>query len=265
VNALAEMPVAVPPPAALERPSERARGTYALGLLAALGVHAAVIFGWPAPRVVMEQVEFGVEAADSSVEVSLVAALPAEEPVQAVEPPPEPPQPVVPPPEPIPEPPPVVLPEKPPEMTLPEPAPKPTPLPRVAPKPKPQKAAPPKPVAPARASGDGSSAIPGNDATTARASAGALGAKPGYLRNPHPAYPEDARAAGHQGTVMLFVRVDENGRVLSVRVSGSSGFPSLDERARSTVANQWAFKPAKAGGVPVASDIIIPIRFTLNH
>ena len=107
--------------------------------------------------------------------------------------------------------------------------------------------------------------MPGNDATTARVSAGPLGAKPGYLRNPHPPYPEDARAAGHTGTVTLYVRVDENGRVVSVRVSGSSGHASLDEQARSTVASRWAFKPARAGGVAVASDILIPIKFTLNR
>ena len=251
---------------ALERPDQKGGCSYALGLLIALGVHAAVLFCWPKAKVLMEQVEFGVEAADSSVEVSLVAALPAEPPAEAVETPPEPPPPEPPPPEPPkPEPPPpVIIPDKPPEMTVPEPepAPQPKPTPRPALKPKPQKPAPPKPVA--RASGDGSSQIPGNDATTARASAGALGAKPSYLRNPHPSYPEDARAAGQQGTVMLFVKVDENGRVLSVRVSRSSGFASLDERARSTVAGQWSFKPAKAGGVPVASDIIIPIQFTLN-
>jgi protein TonB len=157
----------------------------------------------------------------------------------------------------------VVTPEKPPEMTLPEPVA--TPPPRVAPKPKAEKKAPVKKVAPARASGDGSSAVPGNDAITARASAGALGAKPGYLRNPHPSYPEDARAAGHQGTVMIHVRVDAQGKVASARISRSSGHASLDERARNTVANQWTFKPAKAGGVPVASEVIIPIRFTLNR
>ncbi len=268
MNASAERPAAAPrqlPSIRLERPSQGSGSTYALGLLAALAFHAGAICFWPAPKVITERVEFGVESADSSVEVSLVAALPAEEPVQAVEPPPEP-APVVtpPPPEPVPEPPPVV-PEKEPEMTISAAEPKPTPPPvHVVQKPKPEKPAPAKPVAPARATGDGSSAVPGNDATTARASAGALGAKPGYLRNPHPAYPEDARAAGQQGTVNLFVRVDEQGRVVAVRVTRSSGFASLDERARSTVATQWAFKPAKAGGVAVASDVVIPIQFTLN-
>ncbi len=267
MNALADMPAAPTTPRhfpVLERPRQNVGGRYTLGLLAALGLHAAVIFGWPKAPVVMEQVEFAVEAADSSVEVSLVAALPAEEPVAEVVPP-EPMPVVPPPPEPVPEPMPVI--EKPPEMTIPapEPAPKPTPRPQVQPKPKTQKPPQPKPAPVARASGDGSSAVPGNDATTARASAGALGAKPGYLRNPHPSYPEDARAAGHQGTVTLFVKVSAEGRVLSVRVAKSSGYASLDERARSTVAARWAFKPAKAGGVAVASDVIIPIRFTLDR
>ena len=36
-------------------------------------------------------------------------------------------------------------------------------------------------------------------------------------------------------------------------------------RARSTVASQWSFKPAKAGGVAVAADVVIAIRFTLNR
>ena len=266
MNALADMPAAARRPPILERPRQHARGTYPVGLLVALAIHAAVIFGWPEPKVHMEQVEFAVESADSSVEVSLVAAMPAEEVVEAVEPPPPEPPPPVPPepiPVPMPEPPPVITPEKPPEMTLPEPVA--TPPPRVAPKPKAQKKAPVKKVAPARASGDGSSVVPGNDATTSRASAGALGAKPGYLRNLHPSYPEDARAAGQQGTVMLHVRVDALGKVASVRISRSSGHSSLDERARSTVANQWSFKPAKAGGVPIASEVIIPIRFTLNR
>ena len=271
MNALADMPAAPTTPHHLppqERPQQQTGRRYTLGLLAALGLHAAVIFGWPKAAVVMEQVEFAVESADSSVEVSLVAALPAEEPVAEVVPPePKPvePPPPVPVPEPLPEPPPLI--EKPPEIPIPEPEPepKPTPRPQVQPKPKAQKPPLPKPAPAARASGDGSLAIPGNDATTARASAGALGAKPGYLRNPHPSYPEDARAAGHQGTVMLYVKVSAEGRVLSVRVSKSSGYRSLDERARSTVASQWSFKPAKAGGVAVAADVVIPIRFTLNR
>ena len=59
-----------------------------------------------------------------------------------------------------------------------------------------------------------------------------LGAKPAYLRNPHPAYPEEARAAHEQGVVTLRVNVNASGHVTNVRVVQSSGFPILDERAR---------------------------------
>lgn len=259
------LPVAKPKPA-IERPRPTSAGVYLVAWLAALVLHAGGLFGWQRARSI-EQVEFAVESGETSVEVSLVAALPAEQPPEAVETPPEPePPPVVepPPPEPMPEP--VPIPEKPPEMTLPEPEPAPEPRPVAPPKPKPEKALPkPKPVPrTARPVGDGSSPIPGNDAITAQRSAGAASAKPGYLRNPHPAYPEAARAAGQQGVVMLRVSVDAQGNPTSVRLTRSSGFAVLDERARSTVASQWKFKPARIDGQPVASTVVIPIRFTLN-
>ncbi len=260
MNALADTPAT-----ASTELQRSGRDSYALGLLAALAVHATVIFGWPNTPPVLEQVEFGVEAGDSSVEVALVAALPAEDSVEAVQPPPIEPPPVElppPPPEVMPEPPPA--PVKPPEMTIPEPAPVPKPAPP-QPKLKLQNPAPSKPTRIAHASGDGSSAVPGNDAITSQITAGALSTKPGYLRNPHPAYPDAARAARQQGLVTLSVRVDARGHVASVRIVSSSGYPALDERARSTVAGRWAFKPARSGGVPIASEVVIPIRFTLNR
>jgi outer membrane biosynthesis protein TonB len=39
----------------------------------------------------------------------------------------------------------------------------------------------------------------------------------------------------------------------------------LDERARSTVASRWQFKPARVGGQAVRSQIVVPIRFTLDR
>lgn len=245
------------------RPQETS-ATYVVGLLAALVIHASVIFLWPKPQALLKMPEFDVEAGDASVEVSLVAALPAEE-EQPKETPPDPTPPPPPPPEQKEEPPPPPPPEKAPEMTIPEPPPQPPEPPRPKQQQPPQPPKPkPKPAAP-RPVGDGSSKIPGNDATTAKAASGAISAKPAYLRNPHPAYPEEARAAKQQGVVMLKVNVDATGHVVSVRVTQSSGFPILDERARSTVAEKWVFKPAMAGGTAVASEIVIPIRFTLEH
>lgn len=261
------MPAPPPLPTAklqpvLERPRPTSTGVYLVAWVAALALHAGGLFGWQRSHS-REQVEFAVESADASVEVSLVAALPAEPPPEAVETPPEPePLPAVEPPPP--EPPPI--PEKPPEMTLPEPEPLPKPQPILPAKPKRENALPTPKLAPrvARPVGDGSSPVPGNDAITARRSAGAAIAKPGYLRNPHPAYPEAARAAGQQGVVTLRVSVDAQGHPTNVALTRSSGFAVLDERARSTVAGQWKFKPARIDGEPVASTVVIPIRFTLN-
>jgi protein TonB len=85
------------------------------------------------------------------------------------------------------------------------------------------------------------------------------------LRNPNPTYPEAARVAKLQGVVRLMINVDASGHVTSVRVTQSSGFAILDERARSTVAERWVFKAATSSGVPVPSEVVVPIRFTLEH
>lgn len=270
--------------------SDQPRFGYTIGLLGAAGIHALILFGITSKETFTPP-EFGVEVATTGVEVALVAALPADnvDAVEAVQTPPEEVQPETPPeetPQPEPEPEPVVEPEPPaepepvtpPEMAVPKPTPAPTPeakptpaKPAATPKPKPNPT-PSKPkAAQARTtgntgsvSGDGSSAIPGNDATTAAAAMGALTAQPGYLRNPHPAYPEEARKAGQQGVVHLRVKLDEKGGIQSVTLSRTSGFPMLDERALTTVREKWRFKPAKRGRNPVASDVVIPIRFTLN-
>lgn len=271
------------------------RGGYILGFLGAAAVHAAILFGIKS-REVYTPPEFGVEVASTGVEVALVAALPGEEqpdaPEEATpeppqpEPEPEPPAQPEPPPEPQPEPEPEPQPEPepvtPPEVTEtqappPDAVTEPEP-PKEPPKPQPTPAATPKPAAPKpkapkqeekrtgrRAVGDGSSPIPGTDATTAAASTGALTGQPGYLRNPHPAYPEEARRLGQEGVVHLRVTLDERGNVVSVVLARSSGFPLLDERALTTVRDRWRFKPARRNNVAVGTDVVVPIRFRLDR
>lgn len=113
--------------------------------------------------------------------------------------------------------------------------------------------------------GDGSSPIPGKDATTFYSSGGAVTeAKPNYLRNPAPPYPLEAREKGWQGVVILRVLVDKTGYTIKVDKEKSSGYDILDESALKTV-KSWRFRPAQLGALPVESLVRIPIRFELEN
>jgi TonB family protein len=83
-----------------------------------------------------------------------------------------------------------------------------------------------------------------------------------YAYNPRPNYPEVARSEGWQGTVILRVLVDQEGRSRAVEVSRSSGFDALDRAALETV-KSWRFHPARYGQRRVESWVRIPIVFSL--
>ena len=70
---------------------------------------------------------------------------------------------------------------------------------------------------------------------------------PGYVENPKPDYPLEARQKGYQGDVLLKVEVLPNGRVGEVEVEKSSGYELLDQSALATV-KKWRFIPARKGG-----------------
>jgi TonB family protein len=78
-----------------------------------------------------------------------------------------------------------------------------------------------------------------------------------------PEYPRDDVQAGHQGTVKLGFLVDENGRVKDSKVMESSGFASLDEAARSTLA-QCSFQPALENGKAVQQWTKVQYVWTLR-
>jgi protein TonB len=81
--------------------------------------------------------------------------------------------------------------------------------------------------------------------------------------HPSPRYPRTAIRAGHEGTVLLRVRVDAFGRPQEVTIERSSGHHELDRSARETVLQRWRFQPAQRDGQPVAAWGLVPIRFTL--
>lgn len=99
-----------------------------------------------------------------------------------------------------------------------------------------------------------------------RASNGAASggfAAPNYGINPLPKYPPLAREKGYEGTVYLRVMVKVDGRVGQLAVDRSSGYEILDRTAVDSV-QEWAFFPAKKGGRPVASWVLLPVKFALN-
>ncbi len=89
-------------------------------------------------------------------------------------------------------------------------------------------------------------------------------AKPQALRNRPPFYPWLARMQGWEGTVVLQVRVEPDGRASQVQILKRSGHPTLDQAAQQAV-SQWEFLPAQRGGRVVASTVKVPVRFRLTE
>ena len=68
---------------------------------------------------------------------------------------------------------------------------------------------------------------------------------------------------GFQGTVILKVLVDKDGRVADIRLQESSGHSILDNIALETVRG-WAFTPGRRGEDPVEMWIRVPMLFELK-
>jgi protein TonB len=86
---------------------------------------------------------------------------------------------------------------------------------------------------------------------------------PLYKINPPPRYPKTARRRGIQGTVVLSVYVDTQGRVANLWVFESSGYRVLDNAALEAV-KKWSFEPGRRGETPVAMWVNVPVRFELQ-
>jgi TonB family protein len=84
---------------------------------------------------------------------------------------------------------------------------------------------------------------------------------PRALNTPDPEYSEEARKAKYQGTVVLWLVVDQNGRPQQVKVARSLGM-GLDQKAIEAV-RKWTFEPAQKDGKPVAVQINVEVNFRL--
>lgn len=90
------------------------------------------------------------------------------------------------------------------------------------------------------------------------------GARLEYLEAPPPIYPRAAMRAGSEGTVLLEVLVDVDGRPLRVEVRQGSGDSRLDAAARKQVLAHWRFRPAMHAGRAMQAVGLVPIDFRLR-
>lgn len=78
-----------------------------------------------------------------------------------------------------------------------------------------------------------------------------------------PQYPLASIRAREQGTVLLRVLVDADGRVERVEIARGSGYPKLDAAARDAV-RRGRFKPVMTAGKAAPAWGLVPIEFRLD-
>lgn len=79
-----------------------------------------------------------------------------------------------------------------------------------------------------------------------------------------PPYPEHKRRLEQEAVLRLRLSIDERGRVRSVDPVGAAD-PMFLASARSHLIRNWRYTPATEGGRPVASSIVITLRFELDR
>jgi protein TonB len=84
---------------------------------------------------------------------------------------------------------------------------------------------------------------------------------PSILYKVEPEYSEEARKAKFQGTVLLFVVVDEKGMPRDIKILRPLGL-GLDQKAVEAV-EKWKFSPGKKDGKPVPVQAQIEVNFRL--
>ena len=107
-------------------------------------------------------------------------------------------------------------------------------------------------------------ALPSEADTTPEPSpSGIKEAIPLYRDNPPPRYPRIARRRGFEGTVVLEVLVNREGKVADYRIIQSCGHSVLDKAAMKSIRN-WLFEPGMRGEKKVEMWVKVPIRFQLK-
>ncbi len=84
-----------------------------------------------------------------------------------------------------------------------------------------------------------------------------------YLQAPPPTYPRASLRMHSEGTVLLQVLVDVDGKPLRAEVQNSSGDRRLDAAAREQILRHWRFRPAMQDGHAVQAIGLVPVEFKL--
>jgi TonB family protein len=84
---------------------------------------------------------------------------------------------------------------------------------------------------------------------------------PRAIETPDPEYSEEARKAKYQGTCVLWLIVDPDGKPRDIKVARALGM-GLDQKAMEAVRN-WRFSPAMKDGRPVPVQINVEVNFRL--
>ena len=102
-----------------------------------------------------------------------------------------------------------------------------------------------------------------NGASQAEGGASLQASAPLYGLNPPPVYPAVARRREMEGTVMLSVLVDCEGKAAQIKLQRGSGHEVLDRSALECV-RRWRFAPARHGGRAQEMWVRVPVRFQLQ-
>jgi protein TonB len=84
---------------------------------------------------------------------------------------------------------------------------------------------------------------------------------PRVIYAPEPEFSEGARKTKYQGTVVLWLIVEADGRSRDIRILQSLGM-GLDEKAIEAL-RHWRFEPGRKDGIPVAVQVNVEVNFHL--
>jgi protein TonB len=80
----------------------------------------------------------------------------------------------------------------------------------------------------------------------------------------HKEYPQTARQAETEGTVRLYIVVDQNGRIVTQRITQSSGSPLLDRAAEQMLARAEPLPRMPSSMQRNRLELVVPIVFSLR-